>query len=141
MQESQQQAKKSFALKDAYVGGVKNEIKAGRLIPGIAQQPAVLQASGHVFLDEGKGGMINDGDPSLYIHKGVETQRYDAPQYKNPLPGGPGQRKLEGGYPEDELNNLRQKFDERQYQLEQQKYGTGNMAQFQDPMTVKRIIG
>ena len=141
MQHSQQQAEQSFALKDAYVGGVKKGIKEGRLIPGIAQQPAVLQASGHVFLDEGKGGLINDGDPSLYIHKGMETQQYPAPQYKNPLPGGPGERKLEEGYPEDELNDLRQKFDERQYQLEQQKYGTGNLAQFQDPMTIKRIIG
>lgn len=141
MQKSQEQADHSFALKDAYVGEIKNAKREGRLTPSQAQDPHVLQASGHVFLDEGKGGLINDGDPSLYIHKGVETQRYNAPQYKNPLPGGPGQRRLEDGYPDNELNDLRQKFDERQYQLEQQKYGTGNMAQFQDPMTIKRIIG
>lgn len=137
MHHSQQQGAHALALKDAYVNEIINAVHEERL----AQDPQGLQASGHIFLNEGKGGLINDGDPSLYIHKGVETHKYHSPKYKNPLPGGPGQRKLEGGIPADELNDLKQKFDERQYQLEQQKYGTGNLAQFHDPMTVKTIHG
>ena len=140
MQQSQQQADHAFNLKDAYVKGVKGEVDAGRLIPGIAQQPAILQASGHVFLDEGKVGGINDNDPSMYYHRGGETHKFHDPKYKNPVEGGPGDRGLED-MPEENLPKLRKQFDDYNNQKHWEKYGTGNMAQLQDPMTIKSVIG
>ncbi len=140
MQRSQQQAEQSHALKNAYVKGVKGAVDDGRLIPTIAQQPAVLQASGHMFLDEGKEGSINDNDPSLYIHGGGETYKFNQPELRNPLPGGPGQKKLENSDPQ-ELNKLRRQFDNYRQQKENERYGTGNLAQFSDPMTVKHVMG
>ncbi len=140
MQKSQQQAAQSFALKDAYVDGVKGAMKDGRLIPGNIQQPAVLQASGHVFLDEGKVGGINDGDPSMYYHRGGETHKFHDPKYKNPVEGGAGDRGLED-MPEEKLPKLRKQFDDYNNQKHWEKYGTGNMAQFSDPMTIKSVIG
>ena len=140
MQHSQQQAAHAFDLKDAYVKGVKGEVDAGRLIPGIAQQPAILQASGHLFLDEGKEGGINDGDPSLYIHKGGNTHQFHQEELRNPAPGGPGQRKLQDLDPND-VPGLRNQFDQYQQQREDERYGTGNLAQFNEPMTVKHVMG
>ena len=140
MQKSQAQADKSFALKDAYVRGVKGAIGEGRLIPTIAQQPDVLQASGHMFLDEGKQGVINDGDPSLYFHKGVNTHKFNKEELRNPLPGGPGQRQLEDMDPSG-LPKMREQFDQYQELKQMQKYGTGNLAEFSDPMTVKHVMG
>ncbi len=140
MQQSQKQASQAFKLKDSYVKGVKGEIDAGRLIPTIAQQPAVLQASGHAFLDEGKEGVINDGDPSMYFHKGGNTHQFSQPDLRNPAPGGPGDRQLRDMDP-NELDRLRNQFDRHEKYLQDQKYGTGSLAQFQDPMTVKHVIG
>ncbi len=141
MQQSQRQADQSFALKDAYVEGGKGAVKEGRLIPGIAQQPAVLQASGHMFLDEGKEGGINDNDPTLYIHGGGETYKFNKPGLRNPVPGGvPGQKKLEDSDPQ-ELDNLRRQYDEYRQQKENERYGTGNLAEFSDQMTIKSVIG
>jgi hypothetical protein len=140
MQKSQQQAEHSFALKDSYVRGVKGAVGEGRLIPTIAQQPDVLQASGHMFLDEGKQCVINDGDPSLYFHKGGNTHQFHKEELRNPLPGGPGQRNLKNMDP-NAVPGMRNQFDQYQQQLEDQKYGTGNLAQFNDPMTVKHLIG
>jgi len=140
MQHSQKQADHSFALKDAYVKEVKGAVKDGRLIPSNAQQPAVLQASGHMFLDEGKQGVINDGDPSLYFHKGGNTHQFHKEELRNPLPGGQGERRLEQINPSD-VPGMRNQFDQYQKQLQDQKYGTGNLAQFSDPMTVKSVIG
>lgn len=167
MQKSQRQADKAFSIKDSYVKGVKGEIDAGRLIPGIAQQPAIIQASSHMFLDEGKQGVINDGDPSLYYHRGGNTHRFEKPELRNPLPGGQGERRLEQINPNN-VPGLRDQFDQYQKQLQDQKYGTGNLArmapvteeefnktlkdkynyrneaprhEFSDPMTVKHLIG
>ncbi|EHA63718.1 hypothetical protein [Synechococcus sp. WH 8016] len=140
MQHSQQQAAHAFDLKDAYVKGVKGEVAAGRLIPGIAQQPAILQASGHAFLDEGKEGVINDGDPSMYFHKGGNTHQFHQPDLRNPAHGGPGERQLRDMEP-NELDRLRNQFDDHEKYLQDQRYGTGNLAQFQDPMTVKHVMG
>lgn len=163
MHQSQQQADQSFALKDAYVKGVKGAVDEGRLIPNIAQQPAILQASGHIFLDEGKEGVINDGDPSLYYHRGGNTHQFNNPDLRNPLPGGAGERRLYDMDQED-VPGLQNQFDQHQQQLEDQKYGTGNLARkapvtqdefdknllerydyrnetFSDPMTVKSLIG
>jgi hypothetical protein len=140
MQKSQQQANHAFDLKDSYVKAVKGEVDAGRLIPGIAQQPAILQASGHAFLDEGKEGVINDNDPSMYFHKGGNTHQFHQPELRNPAPGGPGERQLRDMQP-NELDKLRNQFDRHEKHLQDQKYGTGNLAQFSDPMTMKTLIG
>ena len=167
MQQSQKQAEHSFALKDAYVKGIKGEVDAGRLVPSIAQQPAVIQASGHMFLDEGKQGVINDGDPNLYYHRGGNTHQFHKEELRNPLPGGAGQRDLKDMDPNN-VPGLRNQFDQYQQQLEDQRYGTGNLArkapvtqeefdkrlqdrydyrneaprnELRDPMTIKSVIG
>ena len=168
MHTSQNQADHAFALKDTYVKGVKGEVDAGRLIPGIAQQPAVIQASGHIFLDEGKQGVINDGDPNLYFHRGGNTHKFNKPELGNPLPGGPGERRLDNMDPA-EVPGMRNQFDQYQKQKQDEMYGTGNLARrapvtqeefdkklldnydyrnkaprnepFRDPMTVKTLLG
>ena len=142
MQKSQQQADHSFALKDSYVGGIKQMQREDRMIPSNAQQPDVLQASGHMFLDEGKQGVVNDGDPSLYYHRGGNTHRFEKPELGNPLPGGPGERRIDNMDPEA-VPGLRNQFDNYQKRLQDEKYGTGNLArnEFSDPMTIKSVIG
>ena len=163
MQHSQGQAKEAFELKDAYVGAFVNAKKDGRLTPKQAQDPQVLQASGHIFLDEGKEGVINDGDPSLYYHRGGNTHQFNNPDLRNPLPGGAGERRLYDMDP-SEVPGLQNQFDQHQKQLQDQNYGTGNLARkapvtreefdtriednynqrnkhFTDPMTIKHLIG
>lgn len=167
MQKSQQQADHSFALKDSYVSGIKKMRREDRMIPSNAQQPDVLQASGHMFLDEGKQGVINDGDPSLYFHRGGNTHKFHKEELRNPLPGGAGQKRLNDIAPND-VPGMQQQFDQYQKQIEDQKYGTGNLArrapvtqeefdkklldnydyrnkaprnELRDPMTVKTLIG
>ena len=120
-----------------------------------------------MFLDEGKQGVINDGDPSLYFHKGVDSHKFHKEELRNPLPGGPGQRQLDDMDPSG-LPKMRQQFDQYQKQKQNERYGTGNLArmapvtqeeydkkvldnydyrnkaprhEFQDPMTVKTLIG
>ena len=118
---------KAHALKNSYVDGIIDEL-------GGASDPAVRMAargqdvaSGHFFLDEGKQGVINDGDPNLYYHRGGNTHRFENPGLSNPLPGGAGERRLDNMEPAD-IPDLRQKFDNHQKRLEDQKYGTGNLA-------------
>ena len=61
-------AGKASALKNSYVDGIIDEL-------GGSSDPAVRmairendQASIHSFPEAGKAGIINDGDPGLYIH-------------------------------------------------------------------------
>lgn len=116
MQKSPKQAQHANALKDVYVEGVKNETREGRLIPTIAQQPAVLQASGHINLDTGMRGGVNDNDPSMYIYRGGETQQFHDPSMANPIDGGSGESRMGplDQQMQQHLPQLRQEFDERE---------------------------
>lgn len=148
MQKSQKQAHQSHALKDAYVDGVKNATREGRLNPSIAQQPVVLQASGHINLDTGMRGGVNDNDPSLYIHRGGETQRYHDPSMANPIDGGPGESRMG---PLDHqhqqlLPQMQQEFDQRQRGINMHRIFGQNpneiaQNELRDPMTIKSVIG
>ena len=81
-------------------------------------------ASVHEFLDQGKTGLINDNDPTHYIHKGGETFSAPTPEAANPLDGGAGVKQLkplkEGDY---------RQFDQIHQQLMHEKiYGPPGMA-------------
>lgn len=53
-------------------------------------------ASIHESLDLGKTGLINDGDPTHYLHKGGEVYQAPMPEAANPIPGGvPGAKQLQ----------------------------------------------
>ena len=125
MQKSQAQSDKSWALKDAYVDEVKTASRQGRLIPGIAQQPAVIQASVHAFPESGKMGAINDGDPNFYVH-GENGESYmldQKPRYANPVPQGESDRILMDGTEED-INNTQYYLDRERGKMG----GTGNLV-------------
>ena len=51
-------------------------------------------ASVHEFLDQGQSGLINDNDPTHYIHKGGQTFSAPYDEGANPLDGGAGVKQL-----------------------------------------------
>ena len=71
-------------------------------------------ASVQEFLDQGKTGLINDGDPSHYIHKGGQTFSAPYPEGANPIKGGaPGAKQLENMNERDyhDFNHIHQQLD------------------------------
>ena len=82
-------------------------------------------ASVHEFLDQGKTGLINDGDPTHYIHKGGQTFSAPYPEGSNPIEGGaPGDKRLENMNERDY-----QQLDQIHRQLEYERiYGPPGMA-------------
>ena len=138
MQLSQQRENLAMALKDAYVEDIARsagpEVMAAassninaKLADELSTKADNKIASGHIFLDQGKEGKINDSDPSIYFHKGGNTHQFQREGLGNPLEGGPGQRELIDMQPGD-LERLRNQFDRHQKQIDDQKYGTGNLA-------------
>lgn len=52
-------------------------------------------ASIHDSLDYGKTGLINDSDPTHYLHKGGQVFKGHMPDAANPIPGGkPGAKEV-----------------------------------------------
>ena len=69
---------KAEALKASYVDTIAAELRAPQQI-----------ASGHMFLNEGKTGYMNDNDPGLYLHREQGTQRIGEDEsLRMPVQGG-----------------------------------------------------
>jgi len=116
---------KASALKNSYVDGIINEL-------GGASDPAVRmairegdQASIHSFPESGKAGVINDGDPGLYIHSNEKSYLGDTnPEYANPIKGGAnGERQLFDA-PED----AQKEGEAYLNKMDRRMGGTGDMA-------------
>ena len=89
------------AFKDAYVAGI------------------------HDSIDQGKRGLINDGDNTHYIYQGDEVISAPMEGAGNPLPGGaPGQKQLVPLQPETLQQNQMIMKD----YLFNNVYGTGGMV-------------
>lgn len=80
-------------------------------------------ASVHEFLNEGKTGFVNDGDPNHYLHRDGYKFSAPEPSFANPLEGAPGQKLLQ-----DMPSNEQQEYNQYMNELIEQQYGTGRMA-------------
>ena len=80
-------------------------------------------ASVHEFLNEGKTGLINDGDPTHYLHRG--GYKFSAPMdgAGSPIQGPPGSKQLLDTDPARNRDYHRQ-MDE----LIERQYHTGRFA-------------
>ena len=125
---------KAHALKNSYVDGIIDEL-------GGASDPAVRmairegdQASIHSFPEEGKVGIVNDNDPSIYVHGGGKSYKGDTdPSYANPLEGGAGERLLIDA-PEDAQREGESYINE----MERRMGGSGDLARL-GPRTLEEF--
>lgn len=116
---------KASALKNSYVDGIIDEL-------GGSSDPAVRmairerdQASVHSFPEAGKAGVINDGDPNLYIHGNGKSYLGDTnPEYANPINGGADGQRLLIDAPEDAQQGGQDYLDE----MERRMGGSGDLA-------------